>query len=163
MKPEAEDHPLCVLRWTPASPGKRICCINYSNCGPPGEQYNKPDILKHNQQASQYSKLQHQWMCTIVHCCAENLNVQEGGKMRLLHEKNHVQKQIQMSKISKLWRKQSRYCWENLCATFSSNASCFKLSKRRFRCVSALLLLQCYTQSNVYTDTQPTLSSIFHL
>lgn len=37
MKPEAAERPLPVLRWTPASPSKLICSINYSKHHLPGE------------------------------------------------------------------------------------------------------------------------------
>ena len=37
MKPEAVERPPPVLRWTPESPGKLICSINYSKHHLPGE------------------------------------------------------------------------------------------------------------------------------
>lgn len=73
MKSEAVERPPHVLRWTPASPGKLICCINYSNHHPPGERYSIPDI--HNKT---YSTVHYNFTQYALKYTPQRQNVQKG-------------------------------------------------------------------------------------
>lgn len=78
MKPEAVERPPHVLRWTPASPGKLICCINYSKHLPPGVCYSIPDIQNNSNSTVHYNFAECALKCTGVHWPPQDL-MSNGG------------------------------------------------------------------------------------